>query len=70
MDEQPPYLPPYQAPGGIARISNPKQQSPLNKLLGKMLAAKLPKLMKMKGKVSPQTIKIGHKKKKQQTPYY
>ena len=71
MKEQPPpSLPTYQAPGGIARIPDPKQQGPLNKIVGRMLTSKLPKLMKMKGKLAPQSIKISHKKKKNQAMYY
>ena len=62
-DEQPqvPSLPTYLSKTGVSRLPDPKQQGPLMKLMGKMLAAKLPRLM-AKGKISPQSVKIKHKK--------
>lgn len=64
-----PSLPTYAAPQGIRPATN-KEQGPLMKLMGKMMAKKLPKLMGIKGKISPSTIKIGHKKKKDQVKFY
>ena len=46
-----------------------KQQGPLNKLMGRMLAKRLPRLMS-KGKIAPQSVKIGHKKPKEKATYY
>lgn len=54
-----PTLPHYQLPG-VPLPDNAKQQAPLMKLMGKMLAKRLPKLSK--GKVSPQSVKIKQKK--------
>jgi hypothetical protein len=65
----PPSLPNYSAPKGIPPPPHPKQQAPLNKLMGKMLAKHLPRLMN-KGKIAPQSVKIGHKKQKEKAIYY
>jgi hypothetical protein len=60
--EQPPVpsLPNYS--GGIQAHLTQKQQGPLMKIVGKMLAAKLPSRMKG-GKISSQTVTIKHKHK-------
>jgi hypothetical protein len=59
-----PSLPQY--PPGIP-MAERKQQAPMMKMLGRMMSVKLPK---MKGKISPQNVKITHKKKKQTVKYY
>ncbi len=64
-------LPKYEPPRPeAAHMSTAKEQAPLMKLMGKMLAPKMTKMMKMKGKISPQSVKVGHKKKTPQTIYY
>lgn len=57
--QPPPTLPNYH---GVSMVPNPKQQGPLMKVMGKMLASKLPRMMK--GKISSQTIKVSHGKRK------
>jgi hypothetical protein len=61
-DKQPlaPSLPNYS--GGIQAHLTQKQQGPLMKIMGKMLAAKLPGRMKG-GKISSQSVTIKHQKK-------
>jgi hypothetical protein len=63
MPDQPPipHLPTYAAPQGI-RVATHEEQKPMIKLVGKMLAARMPKLARP-GKISKQTITIKHKEK-------
>lgn len=65
MTSQPPpvpSLPTYSAPQGI-RVAERSEQAPMMKLMGKMMAKRLPRLGKNPN-VHSQTIKVKHKKKK------
>lgn len=68
-DPQP--LPPLNPPSAptLPTYLQPKQQAPLMKMMGKMLAKRLPRLMK-NPKIHSQNVKIGHKKQKDKTIYY
>lgn len=55
-------LPQYQPPTGV-RMATAEEQKPLMKMLGKMLAPKLAKGLKMRGKISSQNVKVKHQKK-------
>jgi len=50
-------------------MADKKEAAPMMKLMGKMLAAKLPKLARP-GKISPQSVKVNHHKKEKKVPYY
>ena len=71
MSDEYQALPQYQPPQpqGV-RMATADEQKPMMKMIGKMLAPKISKMPRMKGKISPQSIKVGHKKKPQQTIYY
>jgi len=57
-------LPKYEPPRPeAARMSTAKEQAPLVKLMSKMLAPKIHKMPRMKGKISPQSVKVKHQKK-------
>ena len=60
----PPSLPTYASPQGI-RVADRKEQGPIMKMIGKMLAAKLPKLGKNPN-IHSQTVKINHSKRKKE----
>lgn len=57
-----PSLPNYDPPGTVVTLPDPKQQAPLMRLMGKMLAKRLPRLMN-NPKIHSQTVKLKHKKK-------
>jgi len=59
VSDKPPSLPTYQT--GLAPIPDSKQAAPLMKMMGRMLAKKLPRLMN-NPKVHSQNIKIKQKK--------
>lgn len=63
----PPSLPNYEKPG-IPLPSHPKQQAPLMKMMGRMMAKRLPKMTK--GKISSQTVKVNRRKKNNNVTYY
>lgn len=65
-----PSLPQYPLPPGL-RVADRKEAGPMMKLMGKLLAKRLPRLTN-NPKIHSQTVKVGHKKKKQQpsVPYY
>lgn len=63
-------LPQYVTPQPGPRMATAKEQAPLMKMIGKMISPKTHKMPRMKGKISPQSVKLGHKKKQQQTIYY
>lgn len=51
------------------RVADPKEQSPLMKLMGKMLAKRLPRLGKNPN-IHSQSVKIGHKKQQKKVHYW
>lgn len=64
MSEEYQALPKYEPPRPeAAHMSTAKEQAPLVKLMSKMLAPKMARMMKMKGKISPQSVKVKHQKK-------
>lgn len=69
MSDEYQALPKYEPPKtqGV-RVASQEEQKPLMKMLGKMLAPKLTRMMK--GKISPQSVKVGHKKKQEQVKYW
>ena len=64
----PPTLPTYQGPQGI-RVAERSEQAPMMKLMGKLLGKRLPRLMR-NPKIHSQTVKVSHKKKKDQIHYW
>lgn len=58
-EEKVPNLPPYASPNSFL---TPKQQAPLMKLMGKMMAKRLPRLGR-NPHVHSQNVSIKHKKK-------
>jgi hypothetical protein len=66
-DSQPPTLPQYPAPG--LRVADRKEAAPFIKLMGKLMAKRMPRLGKNPN-IHSQSVTIKHKKKKDDVPYY
>ena len=61
MDQQPPSLPTYNNPQGL-RIADRQEQAPMMKLMGKLMAKRLPRLGR-NPHIHSQSVKVKHQKK-------